>query len=219
MNFLKFLVFAFLIICSTSSYAACSNPVGQEGQQFYNSSVKNMQFCNGTDWMNMAVGAFSGGGGLTLGSVVSPSSGANIDFTGIPSGTKRITIQFANLNHTGEACCTADDMIIQLGDSGGLETTGYIGSAENPGVEGSQHTTDFVIDHTGGVVSGIATLAMVDASTNEWSFSSLVGTIGATEHTFSIGHKSLSDALSQIRIRSVGGGGNFVSGKVNILYE
>lgn len=42
--------------------AACSDPSGGAGDQFYNTSYNVMQYCNGTDWINM--GARGTGGNL-----------------------------------------------------------------------------------------------------------------------------------------------------------
>ena len=51
-----------------SAHAACSSPPGTAGDQFYNTSYNQMQFCNGTAWVNMgSSGTISGIGTLTNG--------------------------------------------------------------------------------------------------------------------------------------------------------
>jgi hypothetical protein len=58
-----------------ASWAACTNPSGIEGEQIYNSTYKTMQFCNGTDWINMGVsGAASGGDTFPSGIIVALAS-------------------------------------------------------------------------------------------------------------------------------------------------
>ncbi len=68
------LLFAFLLICvvlgATPVYAACSNPVGEEGQVVYNTSYDTVQYCNGTNWYSMK----------------GCSSSGNIDLTGCTDG-------------------------------------------------------------------------------------------------------------------------------------
>jgi len=56
--------------------------------------------------------------GITSGTAVASTSGTSIDFTGIPSWVKRITVMFDVVSTNGSAI-----ILIQLGDSGGIETT------------------------------------------------------------------------------------------------
>lgn len=44
-----------------AAYAQCTVPPGNAGEQFYNTTHNVMQYCNGSDWVNM--GAIGGGGG------------------------------------------------------------------------------------------------------------------------------------------------------------
>src|SRR3989304_1039623 len=57
-----------------------------------------------------------------LGTEQATTSGTSVDFTGIPAGTKQIivTVEGVSTNGTGA-------IKIQLGDSGGVETTGDTG--------------------------------------------------------------------------------------------
>src|SRR5574341_1141008 len=61
--------------------------------------------------------------GLTLGTEQVSTSGTSIDFTSIPAWVQKITIEFVGVSTNGTA-----DMLIQIGDSGGIETTGYGGA-------------------------------------------------------------------------------------------
>jgi len=51
-------------------------------------------------------------------------SGTSVDFTGIPSWVKRITVMFIGVSTSGTS-----NILVQLGDSGGVETTGYVSQA------------------------------------------------------------------------------------------
>lgn len=47
----------------SSAHAACSDPVGAEGDMVYNTSYNVMMFCDDTDWISMSGGGGGGGGG------------------------------------------------------------------------------------------------------------------------------------------------------------
>ena len=60
------LLYAFALIAAVTgshgvAYAQCTVPPGNAGEQFYNTTHNVMQYCNGSDWVNM--GAIGGGGG------------------------------------------------------------------------------------------------------------------------------------------------------------
>ena len=60
------LLYAFAVIAAVTgshgvAYAQCTVPPGNAGEQFYNTTHSVMQYCNGSDWVNM--GAIGGGGG------------------------------------------------------------------------------------------------------------------------------------------------------------
>jgi hypothetical protein len=57
-----------LLLCGAPNPAfatGCTSPTGNAGDQNYNTSINVMQFCNGTNWVNM--GTVSGIGTLTAG--------------------------------------------------------------------------------------------------------------------------------------------------------
>jgi hypothetical protein len=49
---------------ATNAHAACSTPAGVAGDQFYNTTHNVMQFCNGTDWINMGAPTAASGDNL-----------------------------------------------------------------------------------------------------------------------------------------------------------
>lgn len=150
---------------------------------------------------------------LTSGTAVN-LSGTAVDFTGIPAGTKRIMISVESMSTNGNT-----GVSIQIGDSGGIETTGYVCATGNAGTS----TTEFPI--TGGsgaaaaVYQGVTILTLLNASTNTWTVSSQVArTDVATVLTVS-GSKPTSATLDRIRIKTGNGTDTFDAGSVNILYE
>ena len=168
---------------------------------------------------------FSGNvsGNIKSGTVVTSTSGTSIDFTGIPSTAKRITIMFSGVSTSGTT-----NMQIQLGDSGGVETSGYTSiSGFSGGVNGAGATnisTGFVINTGSSAASiyyGTITISLLNSSTFSWVSSHVFGMAqGATFYSVhGGGNKSLSDILDRVRITTVNGTDTFDAGSINILYE
>ncbi|MPY72155.1 MAG: hypothetical protein GEU92_19010 [Alphaproteobacteria bacterium] len=139
------------------------------------------------------------------------------DFTGIPAWVKRITIQLAGTSTSG-----TDDLVLLIGDSGGFETSGYLGSVSTGSVSPENFTAYFQLDfnHTAAFVNhGRIVLELLDPATNLWVASGSLGRSDAA-NVFSVGgSKALSGALTQVRITTVGGTDAIDAGSINILYE
>jgi|TARA_B110000438_G_scaffold223964_1_gene217670 hypothetical protein len=160
---------------------------------------------------------------ITLGTAVASTSGNAIDYTGIPSGTKRITVNVSGLSGSGNSI-----QIVQLGDAQGFETSGYVGMAARDGstdVTGntftSNYTNGFRFLGDGSSVttfSGRLTLELLDAGAFMWVGTMLTGRTDVYGN-WGAGAKSLSAELTQIRITTVAGNQAFDAGKVNIQYE
>lgn len=154
---------------------------------------------------------------LVLGTMQSPSAVTVADFTGIPAGTKRITINFRGLSTSGTS-----DILIQLGDSGGFEITGYISTTGNQG--GGTITTStagFIV--TGptaatDIMSGQVTLSLIDSATFAWVSNGVLKR-STTTLNYSAGDKALSATLDRVRITTAGGTDTFDAGSINIMYE
>jgi hypothetical protein len=158
---------------------------------------------------------------FTSATAVASTSGTAIDFTSIPSWVKRITVMFDQVSTNG-----ASLPAIQLGDSGGVETSGYNAASSliSPsGISTSLYTASFTIrtDAVSGVaISGHATLNLLSSSANTWAIGGILATPTPTAYmTLVGGTKSLSATLDRVRITTVGGTDTFDAGSVNILYE
>ncbi len=157
---------------------------------------------------------------LVSGTAVASTSGTAIDYTGFPSWVKRITVMFSALSTSGTSGTR-----IQLGDSGGIETTGYSGSGgvfvnlANSAV--SINSTGFFINNNvaNSVISGSIEINLVDAATNTWVGA---GRFGDNVNVYAYvtgGSKSLSATLDRIRITTGNGVDTFDAGLVNVIYE
>jgi len=149
-------------------------------------------------------------------------TGTSIDFTGIPSWAKRITVMFQGLSSDG-----ASPPIVQIGDSGGIETTGYLGSScisvSGSGNYGGSPTTGFSFFGSGNaihVIYGIMTLVLMDGATNLWAQTHATATNDTGRGESGGGTKALTGTLDRIRITMENGTDSFDgSGNVNIMYE
>jgi hypothetical protein len=146
------------------------------------------------------------------------TSGTSIDFTGIPSWVKRITVMFNGVSTNGTS-----DKLVQLGDSGGIETTGYLGTGSgiSSAVASTNYTTGFGIRSNAAVeiLHGNIVITLLDSATNTWSAS---GVIGRSDNgqTFTIaGTKATSAILDRVRITTLNGTDTFDAGSINIMYE
>ena len=157
---------------------------------------------------------------LVLGTAQASTSGTSIDFTSIPSWVKRITIMYSGVSTSGTS-----NWLVQLGDSGGVENTGYLGVGTFLGatVSGTNYTTGFglLINGATHVLHGTVVLTLLSSSANTWTCTgSLGGTGGAAGYIYSTGGaKSLSGTLDRVRLTTVNGTDTFDAGSVNILYE
>jgi len=158
--------------------------------------------------------------GFTLGTPVATTSGTSIDFTGIPAGVKKITIAPSLVGTNGTS-----NLLVQLGDSGGIETTGYSSRCGffSDGSTGSvvAGSTGFVFRNAGSstsAVSGALELTLENASTNTWVCSGVTTDTDTTSISMTAGRKALSAVLDRVRLTTVNGTDSFDAGEVNIVY-
>lgn len=139
------------------------------------------------------------------------------DYTGISSSVRRITIMFE-----GVSTSSTSATIIQLGDSGGFETSGYLGSA-GIGTTFGVHNTGFALapgDVTDGeLVHGSLTLTLMDSSNNIWTIAGVLARSDGATVKVVAGSKALSGVLTQLKLTTVGGTDVFDAGSFNIMLE
>jgi len=158
------------------------------------------------------------GGTIQSATSQASTSGTSIDFTGIPSWVKRITVMFSGVSTNGSSL-----LLIRLGDSGGVENSGYVSVSSAIGTGGSTGTTT----STAGFV--IQSNSATDARNGHVLITNLTGNTYIASHAFGLntlpqsgvggGSKTLSDTLTQVRITTVNGTDTFDAGSINILYE
>lgn len=159
-----------------------------------------------------------GGSSLTSGAALTPT-GTTADFTGLPTGIKRITVSLNVLSTSGSS-----SPIIQIGDSGGIESSSYESSASiiNSGTVTAAETVGYVFCPAAAFAYTYSgNIVLVNISGNTWTASGVLNLAQGGSATIIVlaGVKTLSATLDRIRITTVGGANTFDAGSVNILYE
>ena len=154
--------------------------------------------------------------GITSGTAQSTTSGTFKDFTSIPSTVKRITVMFNGVSTNGTS-----SKLIQLGTSGGIQTTSYLGSESNIiGAVGTANVTNgFGVRSVlaADVINGVAVFC--NLSSNTWAANGLFGFSNSNQTILFGGAVTLGGTLDRIRITTVNGTDAFDAGTINILYE
>lgn len=154
---------------------------------------------------------------LVSGTAVS-ASGTSVDFTGIPSWVKRITVMFNGVSTTGTS-----NLLMQIGGSGGFENTGYLSQANtfNASPSGTNSTVGFLLVNVliaATLQNGVIPLCNI--SGNTWVCSgSIAASVASSGVSVFGGAKTLAGTLTQIRITTVNGTDTFDAGTINIIYE
>jgi hypothetical protein len=150
---------------------------------------------------------------IVQGTAQASTSGTSIDFTGIPSWVKRITVMLQGVSTNGTSVVQ-----VQLGTGGTptYTTSGYSSNAIYNG--GALTSTNGML--MGGIGASDArngACQIVYMGSNNWVSSSVicVGTNGFAGG----GGVSLAAALTAVRITTVNGTDTFDAGSINILYE
>ena len=153
---------------------------------------------------------------IVSGTAVASTSGTSIDFIGIPSWVKRITVMYSGVSTSGTSL-----LQIQIG-AGSVSNTGYLSNSYYPPGP----------TNSGSITSGFVQLAtIVTAAATQQGFSTIVA-FGSNiwvcnglllddsgRTNYNAGTKTLSGTLDRVRITTINGTDTFDAGSINILYE
>lgn len=158
---------------------------------------------------------------FTAGTAVTSTSGTAIDFTGIPSWAKRITIMLFGVSTTGTA-----PLQVQLGTSGGFTTTGYSSFANYAGganqASGGASTTGLLTTATMAAASTVyGVVTIYNLNSNNWMHSAVVSQYNGVSYYGGNGNGiiALSGVLDRVRFTTSNGTDTFDAGAINITYE
>ena len=148
---------------------------------------------------------------ITSGTTVASTSGTSIDFTGIPSWVKRITVMLSGVSTNGTS-----NHLIRLGDSTGFQITGYI-SMSQYGTSSATDTTGLLVANSIGTAEAqVGFFVITTLGSNRWVLS---GAAHTNVQRIASGSVTLSGTLDRVRITTVNGTDTFDAGSINILYE
>ena len=158
---------------------------------------------------------------IVSGTAVNAATGSPvlIDFTGIPSYVKRVTVIFNGVSTSGTS-----NYLVQIG-AGSITSTGYLGAslasqAGSSSSAGATTTAGFVVaDAVAAAYLYSGSILIQNISGNVWVQSGLLTNTTAVRSSLSGGNVTLSGALDRVRITTVNGTDTFDAGSINILYE
>jgi hypothetical protein len=154
---------------------------------------------------------------IVSGTAVASTSGTSIDFTGIPSWVKRITVLFNEVSISG-----GSGYLVQIGTSSGIVSSGYVSISNHynasSATSGGTSTSGFYIHEptAANLMSGKARIETLGS--NIWIFDNNVKN-GTNIVGNGAGSKTLSGTLDRVRITSANGTDTFDAGSINIMYE
>lgn len=154
--------------------------------------------------------------GITSGTAVASTSGTSIDFTSLPAWVKRITVMFNGVSLSASAT-----PLIQLGTSGGIQATSYVGTLWTSNTTNTALSTGFLLLSAAGAgvtIEAVVTICLLNPATGLWVASGNIGRSDAGTAAVLAGSKTLSGTLDRIRITSTSTD-TFDAGTINILYE
>ena len=158
-------------------------------------------------------------GAIVRAAAVASTSGTAVSFTSIPSWVKRVTLMLSGVSLTG-----TDALLVQIGDSGGVEATGYSSAVAFVGAStsGNSRTDGYVITISGNATNTYAgAITIVNISGNTWVADGGMIYESTTPTSFvmvSTGIKTLSATLDRVSVTRTGTN-TFDAGTINIIYE
>ena len=153
---------------------------------------------------------------LTAGTSATLSASGAI-FSSLPSGIRRITMTLWNVSMDTSAA-----IAIRIGDSGGIESSGYRSWDKRFGgssfsTAGSTNQTGFTLSTPGTTATWVGQFVLTNPQGNDWVCASQC--VDDSDNVrLQTGSKTLSGELDRIQI-DVYSTGNIDGGSVNIFYE
>jgi hypothetical protein len=172
---------------------------------------------NGTTKLSVLSTGVSGT--IVQGTAVASTSGTSIDFTGIPSWVKRITVMFDGVSLSGTA-----SVRLQFGVSGTPEATGYLSGScritDVPTALFQKSTAGIDMFGSNATFAICGSLVITNLNNNTWTFMGSTFSNPTTSYVqTTAGSKTLAGVLNMVRITSSNGTDTFDAGLINIQYE
>lgn len=157
-------------------------------------------------------------GRMVLETAKASTSGTFVDFTGIPSWVKRVTVMMTGVSVSGTSIVE-----VRLGTSSGFVATGYLGGSGNlsgASAGSASSSTGMRVDNIGSAaMARNGTFTCVLLTGNTWASTSIMADSTTALIGYAASSIALSGTLTQLRITTVNGTDTFDAGSINILYE
>jgi hypothetical protein len=153
---------------------------------------------------------------LILGTVASPSGVSLVDFTGIPSWAKRITVMFNGLSTNGTSL-----VYLRLGTSAGVQDTAYfsLASSVSPAGAAGSYSVGIQIGYALAAAYRVGAVTLSLIAGNAWVYTGITGDAGGVGTAQLAGVVGLAGVLDRLRIVTANGTDLFDTGAINIQYE
>lgn len=155
----------------------------------------------------------SGGVAIVRTAEVVTTSGTVVDWTGLPSDVHEIVIKARGISQSA-----TDSFLVQLGTSGGFETTGYTSTSQLSSSSVNSTSGFIVFDNATANIQNFTMCIRRVGSTNLWvaDGSQVFRTVSGAGGVFA-GEKTLAGVLTQVRLRLTGSA-SFDAGAVSLDY-
>ena len=162
-------------------------------------------------------------GGFTQGTEQATTSGTSVTFGSIPSGVSMVVMNLFGVSQASNA----QTIRIQLGDGGGIETSGYLSTSAkiaDQAIESAtlRHTAGFGLGtinwDSGNILHGSIIFTLQDAAAYTWMYHAMVNESDDDGIYFGSGSKALSAELTQIKFGTAAGA-TLDAGAINIMYK
>lgn len=153
---------------------------------------------------------------IVLATPVATTSGSEINLsTSVPSWARRLTVSFDGVSLSGSS-----SILVQIGDTDGFETSGYVSSST--GVTGTgggvvSSTEGFAIRINSSSLSVSGHMTLTHTGSNTWIASHSAG--DPSVNMCGGGTKTLTATLDRIRIKTVNGTDTFDTGEASVIWE
>ena len=146
-------------------------------------------------------------------------SGTSVVFDSLPTGIKRLVIIVWGLSFSGDS-----DLGIRIGDSGGLETSGYDSSTsyhQNTSY-GARAATDqwrVISNDASGSYYGYFEIVKNRSDADGWAFSGHTTRASTSSVQMAAGYKTLSATLDRVELKPYDTSKSFDAGNAAIMYQ
>jgi hypothetical protein len=153
---------------------------------------------------------------LTLATSQATTSGTSIDFTGIPSWVKRITVMFNGVSTNGTTA-----ILVRVGAGAPVVSSGYVGAVCNLATTSSYAniSSGFNIGTSNAAAAFYDGIAVLARNTDTlWNYNSQLGRRDFAAMYLGAGSINIGQ-IDRVRLTTVNGTDTFDAGSVNIMYE